>query len=121
MNQCRANKRNGTPCSLLAAGDDGFCWAHSPDKAAKRKRITSKAGKSKGNSELTAIKKQLQDIANRVLSGELDTKLATAATQALNCLLRGVEIEHRLVDLKEIEQQLQSLENQAQIKQNNLY
>jgi hypothetical protein len=27
---CRANKRDGSPCTAPATGANGFCWAHDP-------------------------------------------------------------------------------------------
>lgn len=114
---CRATKRNGEPCTLPAANSSEYCWAHDPAFADRRHRAASKAAKSKGgNTEIRSIKEQLQGIATRVLNGELDTRAATAATQALNCLLRGIEIESRLTELKEIESQLAALESRATLK-----
>jgi hypothetical protein len=62
------------------------------------------------------VKRQLQGIADRTLTGELDTKRATAATQALQAKIRAVEVERQLEELYEVEQALQELESRSSFK-----
>jgi len=54
---CRANKRNGSPCTAPASGADGYCWAHDPANAERRRRIASRGGRGKGSGELTDLKR----------------------------------------------------------------
>jgi len=71
----------------------------------------SKAARSKPNKELQALKYQLQDIADRTLSGELESKRSAVAIQALNVKLRALEQERHWRELGEIEERLENLEN----------
>ena len=68
---CCATKRNGEPCTAPSTGSDGYCWAHDPANADKRRRMASKAGSSKGGGEIAELKKLLKELASDVLSGEV--------------------------------------------------
>ena len=110
MAVCRATKANGEPCTLAATGPQGFCWAHDPANRAKRRRMASRAARSKPNRELSAIKSLLEDLTKRVLSGELATGQATVANQLINTRLRAIEQERKLREIEEIEERVQALE-----------
>ena len=71
MASCRATKANGEPCTLAANGPQGLCWAHDPANREKRRRMASRAARSKPNRELSSLKALLEDLTERVLSGEL--------------------------------------------------
>jgi len=53
MNRCRATKANGKPCTLSANGPHGYCCAHAPENAERRRRAASKAARLKGNKAWT--------------------------------------------------------------------
>jgi hypothetical protein len=91
MTVCRATKANGDPCKAPATGPHGYCWAHDPANAEQRRRMASKAAKSKPNREIPAIKALLEDLTERVLSGELETGRAAVANQLVNTRLRAIE------------------------------
>lgn len=116
MHQCAGKKRDGSQCTATVNPPQTYCWWHSEENAAQRKRAAAKGGRARGNSEIHDIKRQLRDIADAVLGGELDTKQATTAVQALNCLLRGLEVEYRLHEIRELEQTVTALETRAQIQ-----
>ena len=108
--RCRGIKRDGEPCSLSANGPDGYCWAHSPRHAEERRRMASRAGKSKPSRELTGIKQRLWDLADDVLEGRQDKAVAAVASQVLNVYLRAVSIEMKLKEHLELVQRLEALE-----------
>jgi hypothetical protein len=108
--RCRGIKRDGEPCSLSANGPDGYCWAHSPRHAEERRRMASRAGKSKPSQELTGIKQRLWDLADDVLEGRQDKAVATAATQVLNVYLRAISIEMKQKEQLELVGRLEALE-----------
>ena len=110
MAVCRATKANGEPCTLPANGPQGFCWAHDPANRDKRRRMASKAARSKPNRELSTIKALLEDLTDRVLSGELPTGQAAVANQLINTRLRAIEQERKMRDLEELEERLEALE-----------
>jgi hypothetical protein len=90
MDACRATKADGTSCALPARDSSGLCWAYSPENAAKRRSIARRGGRARGlkvpsrvMADLEAVAEQLQNVAGRVLDGDLDPDRAKAATNAL--------------------------------------
>jgi hypothetical protein len=110
MAVCRATKANGEPCTLAANGPQGFCWAHDPANRDKRRRMASRAARSKPNRELSSIKALLEDLTERVLAGDLETGRAAVANQLVNTRLRAVEQERKLRELEELAERLEALE-----------
>jgi hypothetical protein len=111
MAVCRAIKANGEPCTLPANGPQGFCWAHDPaNREKKRRRMASRAARSKPSRELTALKAQLQDLTKRVLASDLETRRAAVANQLLNTRLRAIELERRIKGTAELATRLEALD-----------
>jgi hypothetical protein len=111
---CRANKRNGSPCTAPATGADGYCWAHDPANAEKRRRTASRGGKSRGGGELADLKKQLKELAGDVLDGSVDRGRAAVANQILNTVIRAIEQERKLRELEELAGRIEALEEVLQ-------
>jgi hypothetical protein len=114
--RCRGIKRDGDPCSLSANGPDGYCWAHSPRHAEERRRIASRAGKSKPSRELTGLKQRLWDLADDVLEGRQDRGVAAVVSQVLNVYLRAVSVELKVNEQRELIERLQRMEEAAERK-----
>jgi hypothetical protein len=110
MAVCRATKANGEPCTLSANGPQGVCWAHDPANREKRKRMASKAARSKPSRELIRLKAQLVDLTKDVLSGEIETGRAAVANQLINTLIRAIEQERKMRELGELAERLEALE-----------
>jgi CRISPR/Cas system-associated exonuclease Cas4 (RecB family) len=111
MAVCRATKANGEPCTLSANGPQGLCWAHDPANREKRKRMASKAARSKKPSrELTELKAQLVDLTQDVLAGEIETGRAAVANQLINTRLRAIEVERKVREAEELEKRLEAIE-----------
>ncbi len=107
---CRATKANGELCTLPANGPQGLCWAHDPANRDKRRRMASKAARSKPNRELSSIKALLEDLTDRVLSGDVPTGQAAVANQLINTRLRAIEQERKMRELEELAVRLEALE-----------
>ena len=107
---CRANKRDGSPCTAPATGANGFCWAHDPANSEQRRRIASKGGRGKGGGELSDLKRQVKDLAADVLEGKVDRGRAAVANQLYNTLIRAVEQERKIRETEELAQRLEALE-----------
>ena len=107
---CRANKRNGSPCTAPATGSNGYCWAHDPANADQRRRIASRGGRGKGGGELAELKKQIKDLAAEVLDGYADRGRAAVANQLYNTLIRAIEQERKIRELDEMAERLEALE-----------
>jgi hypothetical protein len=112
MAVCRATKANGEPCTLPANGPQGVCWAHDPANREKRRRMASRAARAKPSRELAGIKAQLEDLAQGVLSGDLETARAAVVNQLLNTRLRAIELERKIKETEELEERLERLERE---------
>jgi hypothetical protein len=110
MSTCTATKRNGEPCTLPVNGSQGLCWAHDPKNADRRRKGASRGGRAKANRELPTIKALLEDLTERVLSGELETGRAAVANQLVNTRLRAIEQERKMRELEEMAERLEALE-----------
>jgi len=78
--------------------------------------MASKAARSKPNREIPAIKALLEDLTDRVLSGELPTGQAAVANQLINTRLRAIEVERKIREAEEIEERITRLENVAKAR-----
>jgi len=114
MNICKATKRNGEPCTLPANGKQGYCWAHDPATLEQRKRRASRGGRAKANRELPAIKTLLEDLTERVLSGELETGRAAVANQLINTRLRALEAQRKQTELEDVLTRIEALERERE-------
>jgi len=86
--------------------------AHDPKNAERRRRGQSRGGKNKPSRELSAIKSLLEDLAEQVLAGDLETGRAAVANQLINTRLRALEVERKVKEAEEIEERLAALEEQ---------
>jgi len=116
MGACTAITRGGARCKGVAIDGSGYCYAHHPDKAALRRAHASKGGKRGGRgrplSEVADAKGRLLDIADRMESGEMDTKTGIALSQVLNVFLRAVDLGLKAREQEELEARLSELEEQ---------
>src|SRR5215204_810918 len=110
MPRCSAIKRDGERCRVSVESGVELCWAHDPRNASQRKRITSKAGKSKPSRELIGIKERLSTLAEDVLRGNVDKGDAAVCSQLYNVLLRAIGMELKVKELVELEAKLEEME-----------
>ncbi len=108
--QCKANKRDGTACTLPATGQGGLCWAHDPKNAEKRRRGQSRGGRGKPTTEIRALKTQLEDLAAGVLAGTVDRGNAVAVNQIITTRARLIELERKVKEQDELEERIEQLE-----------
>jgi hypothetical protein len=108
--QCRKTKANGERCKGAVTGPNGYCWAHDPQNAEKRRRVASRAGRSKPNREIQAIKQRLSTLADGVLLGTHERADAAVVGQLLNYLIRAVGMELKIREAEDFERRLQELE-----------
>src|SRR5918992_5332115 len=109
MAQCRATKRDGSPCTAPATASNGYCWGHDPRNSARRRRMASKAGSSKGGGEIADLKKQLKVLAAGVLSGEVGRSEAAVVNQILNTRARLIELERKIREQEELVERMVAL------------
>ena len=112
MARCGLIKGTGERCKGTATGSHGLCWAHAPENAEKRRRMASRAAKSKPNRELRDVKALCEDLTERVLAGELLPGPAAVANQLINTRLRAIEQERKNKETEDIEARIEALEAQ---------
>ncbi len=111
MARCRAFKRDGTRCTLQAQALKDVCWAHDPQNALKRRSRASKGGRSKASKVVKELHALLEDLTQRVITGELETSRGAVANQLISTRARLLEYERRLREIEELEARLERLEN----------
>ena len=110
MPRCAGFKPSGEQCERIVGAPHIYCFAHDPSRSQERTRNASKAGKSRPSSEIRSVKNQLQDLTNRLLSGEVDRADAAVCGQLLNVKLRALEQERRWREIEELEARLEAVE-----------
>jgi hypothetical protein len=110
VTRCRATKGNGEPCKAPATGPHGYCWAHAPENAEQRRRMASKAARSKPNREIKDLKGRLATLADDVLEGRVDRGDAAVVNQIINTRARLVEIERKVKETEQLEERIEALE-----------
>ncbi len=110
MGPCRASKANGTACKGTATGSNGYCWAHNPENADKRRRMASHAARARPNREIKDLKKRIGEVVEAVLDGTQDRGRAAVAIQGFNSLRGVLELERKVRELDDLEARLERLE-----------
>jgi hypothetical protein len=68
--------------------NSGFCIGHDPDQADARRRRASKGGKRGGRGrpsvELARLQRRFEELADRVLAGDVERGVGAVAGQLLN-------------------------------------
>jgi hypothetical protein len=119
LTKCTAITRGGERCKGVAIDSSGLCYAHHPDHAAERSRAARKGGKRGGRgrptSELARLGARFEELADKVLSGEVERSVGAVAGQLLNgtraCVrdaLAAREQEELVERLEVLEQALES-------------
>jgi hypothetical protein len=107
---CPAIKSDGERCKGIVGTGSDYCPPHDPARKGARRRAASKAARSKPDAGLKGVKNQLQDLADRVLSGDLERGDAAVVSQVLNVKLRAHELERKWKELGELEDRLEAIE-----------
>jgi len=114
---CAGIKRNGGRCTQSVKPGEHYCHHHDPALARERRRNAAKAGRSKPSSEIRAVKTQLQELTDHVLSGVVERADAAVCGQLLNVKLRALEQERRWREIEELEARLEAVEGVLQGRQ----
>ena len=114
MPVCAGLKRKGGRCTATVEPPLAYCWWHDPARAEERRRNASKAGKSKPSREIVGIKATLCDLTDGVLSGRVNTGVASVANQLLNTRLRALQVEREIRETDELLARLAVVEAAAE-------
>jgi hypothetical protein len=86
--KCSGITHAGGQCKGIAIDDSGFCYVHHPEHTDARRRSGSKGGKRAGrgrpSAELKRLQQRFEELAEKVLSGEIERGVGAVAGQLLN-------------------------------------
>jgi hypothetical protein len=119
--KCTAITRGGERCKGIAIDSSGYCYAHHPDHADDRKRAAHKGGRRGGRgrpvSELARLGARFEELADKVLSGEIERGVGAVAGQLLNgaraCVRDGLAAREQ----EEVVGRLEELERLLEVKE----
>src|SRR5215203_5937776 len=125
MSLCSGIRADGGRCGAQAIRGTEFCVNHHPDYEAARRRRNSKGGRRGGRgrptSELARLGARFEELADKVLEGEVERAVGAVVGQLLNgaraCVRDGVaareqeELVARLEVLEEAQQKERSSAN----------
>ncbi len=114
MVKCSAITQAGTVCKGTPIDGSSYCYVHHPDHAGERRRHGSKGGKRGGRgrptSELARLASRFEELADKVLSGEVERGVGAVAGQLLNgaraCVRDGMAAREQ----EELVERLETLE-----------
>jgi hypothetical protein len=86
MNRCPGTKRDNSPCTVTLEPPQTYCWWHDPANAEARKQAAIRGGKRGGRPsvELARLATHFEELADKVLSGEIERGRGAVAGQLLN-------------------------------------
>ena len=114
MAKCSGITQAGTACRGTPIDGSQWCYAHHPGRAEERRRHGSKGGRRAGRGrpsvELARLQARFEELAEKVLAGEIERGVGAVAGQLLNgaraCVRDGLaarEQEELLTRLEELE------------------
>ena len=114
MAVCAGIKADGGRCKAQAIRDSQWCFNHHPDYEEQRRRRASKGGKRGGrgrpSSELVRLQARFEELAERVLSGEVERGVGAVAAQLLNGARACVATRLRAIEQEEVLERVEELE-----------
>jgi hypothetical protein len=122
LTKCSGITQAGTACKGIPIEDSGYCYVHHPDYAEERRRHGARGGKRGGRGrpsvELARLQARFEDLAEKVLSGEVERGVGAVAGQLLNgaraCVRDGLaarEQEELVARLEALEEALERNNN----------
>ncbi len=113
--QCRADKANGDPCRAPATGQHGYCWAHAPENAERRRRTASRGGRGKANKELSGLKDEIKVLISEVKGGVLDRNDAAVMIQGYRALKDLIALERQVKETDELAAEIEELKREHSV------
>ena len=107
--QCPAITRSGERCRKYADSPDGYCWAHSPANAERRRQAASRAGKARHDQEVRILKEELKATIAGVRDGSIDRNDAGVVFQGYRALKDYIALERDTSILPELSERIEEL------------
>jgi hypothetical protein len=118
--KCAGITQAGTACKGIPIEGSTYCYVHHPDHAEERRRHGSRGGKRGGRgrpvSELARLQRRFEELAEQVLSGEVERAKAAVACQLLNGARACVRDGLRAREQEELIERLEALEGALEQK-----
>lgn len=120
MAKCTGITRDGERCRGIAIDGSDYCYAHDPDRAEERRRAAAKGGKRGGrgrpSAELARLQARFEDLAEKVLSGDIVRGVGAVAGQLLNGARACVRDSLAAREQEELVARLEALEEALEHK-----
>jgi len=114
MALCSGIKADGGRCRAQAMRNSEWCIGHDPDQADARRRRASRGGRRGGrgrpSAELARLQRRFEELADRVLAGEVERGVGAVAGQLLNGARACVRDSLTAREQEELEQRIAALE-----------
>ena len=118
MAKCWGITQAGTACKGIPIDGSEWCYVHHPDRIEERRRHGARGGRRAGRGrpsvELARLQARLEELAEKVLAGEIERGVGAVAGQLLNgaraCVREGLaarEQEELVARLEELERALE--------------
>jgi hypothetical protein len=86
--KCSGITQAGTACKGIPIDGSSYCYVHHPETAGERRRHGAQGGKRGGRgrptAELARLQTRFEELAEMVLSGDVERGVAAVAGQLLN-------------------------------------
>jgi hypothetical protein len=118
MSLCSGIRADGGRCGAQAIRGNEYCISHHPDYADARLRRNSKGGKRGGRgrptSELARLGARFEELADKVLEGEVERGIGAVAGQLLNGARACVRDRLAAREQEELISRMESLEQEIE-------
>jgi hypothetical protein len=115
MAKCAGITQGGTACKGRPIDGSSYCYVHHPDTTEERRRYGSKGGKRGGRgrplAELHRLQKRFEELADQVLSGEIQTGVGAVAGQLLNGARACIKDAMEAREQEELAARMEALED----------
>jgi uncharacterized protein YceH (UPF0502 family) len=114
MSVCSGIRVDGGRCNAQAMRNSQWCINHDPEQAEFRRRRASRGGRRGGRGrpsvELARLQGRFEELADKVLSGEVERGVGAVVGQLLNGARACVRDALAAREAEELEARLQALE-----------
>ena len=114
MARCGGFKPTGEPCERIVPASQDYCYSHDPDRADERKRNAQRGGRRGGrgrpSGELARLQRRFEELAGKVLAGEVERGVGAVAGQLLNGARACVRDTLAAREQEELVERLETLE-----------
>jgi hypothetical protein len=114
MSLCSSSRADGSRCRAQAIRGSEWCFNHHPDYEAARRRRAARGGKRGGRgrptAELARLQRRFEELAEAVLSDEIERGAGAVAGQLLNGARACVRDALAAREQEELVERLEALE-----------